>query len=117
MSVHLRNIRGNLVFYDGSNPLRLIDAWGPDVIKFLDDFIAVPVASDAISGYNVTLVEAGAGESTIPHPDTSAGVLLFTTDAAENDGITFQMAGESFGFSTSQYATYFGCRLKASEAT
>jgi hypothetical protein len=42
---------------------------------------------------------------------------VFTTDAAEDDGITFQMAGESFGFSTSQTATYFGCRLKAGEAT
>lgn len=116
MALHSRNLRGNLLFYDTS-PFRLVEAWGPDVVKFFDDFLAVPVASDAISGYTVTLVEAGAGESTITHPDNSAGGLVFTTDAAEDDGITFQMAGESFGFSASQYATYFGCRLKANEAT
>jgi hypothetical protein len=75
------------------------------------------VASDAISGYTVTLVEAGAGESTITAPDASGGVLLFTTDANEDDGINFQKAGEPFGFTTDQRATYFGARFKASEAT
>lgn len=106
----------NLVFYN-KNKLRILDAYGPDVVRFSDDFVHSPVASDAIAGYTVTLVEAGAGESTITHVDNSAGALLFTTDANEDDGINFQLTGEAFSFSTSQKRTYFGCRLKASEAT
>lgn len=106
----------NLVYYN-KNRLRILDAFGPDVVKFADDFVTSPVASDAVAGYTTTLVEAGAGESTITHPDNSAGALVFTTDANEDDGINFQAIGEAFGFSSSQKRTYFGCRLKASEAT
>jgi hypothetical protein len=115
-AVHSRYIGGNLAFYDTS-PKRLLRAFGGDVVSFEDEFVHSPVASDAIAGYTVTLVEAGAGESTITHVDNSAGALLFTTDAAEDDGINFQLTGEAFGASTSQTALYFGCRLKAGEAT
>lgn len=118
--VAARRVTGSLgtdLLYYTTNRYRILDALGPDVVKFHDDFVHSPVAADAIAGYTVTLVEAGAGESTITHVDTSGGALLFTTDAAEDDGVTLQMTGEAFGCSASQVLTYFGCRLKASEAT
>lgn len=117
MALRSRNLRGNLLFYD-TNPMRITNAFGPDVFQVFDDFTNVAVASDAVSNWSVTLVEAGAGESTITRPDASGGALLLTTDANEDDGIEMQLTtGESFGFATTNYLTYFGIRLKISDAT
>jgi hypothetical protein len=116
-SVRPRRIGGNIAYWSTAREC-LLDAIGPDVVKFFDDFVQSPLASaDAPSGWTVTLVEAGSGESTITKVDGSAGELLITTDANEDDGVAMQLAGEAFGFSTSQTATYFGIRLKASDAT
>lgn len=117
-SVKHRYIAGNRVYYSGNNYKSLYGAVGPDVIQMFDDFVQpMTVSSDTLDGWTTTLVEAGAGESTVTLSDASGGVLLLTTDAAENDGINLQKLGEAFSFSTSQSAVYFGIRLKASEAT
>jgi hypothetical protein len=115
MSLHQRRIGNNIVHYNG-NRKTLVDAFGPDVVKFFEDFTGIVAASDALVGWTTTLVEAGGGESTVTIPDGSAGTLLLTTDAAENDGINLQKIGENFGFSANQQATYFGIRLKISDA-
>jgi prepilin-type processing-associated H-X9-DG protein len=116
-SVRPRRIAGNIAYWDGHRE-RLVDAIGPDVVKFFDDFtLSSLAAADAPVGWTVTLVEAGAGESTITKPDGSGGHLLLTTDANEDDGINMQAAGESFGFASGQTATYFGIRFKSGEAT
>lgn len=116
-NVHSKRIAGNLVFWD-THRERLIDAIGPDVVKFEDDFVISRLAAaDAPVGWTVTLVEAGAGESTITKPDGVGGELVLTTDANEDDGVQLQVAGESFKLSASQSATYFGCRVKTGEAT
>ena len=107
----------NLVWYNG-NQFRILDAVGPDVVKWEEDFTAVAVASDAVSGWTVTLVEAGGGESTITRPDASAGALVITTDNFEDDGAQLQVTtGEAYGCSSSQDLLYFGIRFKAGEAT
>ena len=118
MPLRARNVRGNLLFYD-TNPLRVVNAFGPDVISFFEDFTNIAVASDALTNWTVTLVEAGAGgETTITRPDASGGTLLITTDNAEDDGANLQLTtGESFGLASTNYATYFGIRLKSGEAT
>lgn len=117
MPVRARHVRGNLVFYN-TNPLSIERAFGPDVFEVREDFTNIAVASDAISNWTVTLVEAGGGETTITRPDASGGALLITTDANEDDGANLQLTtGESFGFAATNYLTYFGCRLKISDAT
>lgn len=116
-SLHSRVIAGNLAFWH-THKERLIDAIGPDVVKFEDDFVRSSLAAaDAPVGWTVTLVEAGAGESTITKPDGIGGELLLTTDAADNDGINMQLAGESFELTSDQSAVYFGIRMKSGEAT
>jgi hypothetical protein len=115
VGVNGTHVRGNLVYTNGRK--RLIDAFGPDVTKVMEDFADKVAASDALPSYTVTLVEAGAGESTVTTPDASGGVLLLTTDANEDDGINIQKTGEVFGFAATQFMTYFGCRLKVSDAT
>lgn len=114
-TLHARNIGNNLVFYQG-HMKRLVDAFGPDVIKYDDDFVwsTIP-AADTVLGWTVTLVEAGAGESTITKPDGSGGTLVLTTDAADNDGINMQLAGEAFQLTSGQSAVYFGIRCQAND--
>jgi hypothetical protein len=115
--LHSRYLGGNLVFYD-THRMRLVDALGGDTVKFIDDFTERGTATaDNLVGWTTTLVEAGAGESTVAYTDASGGAILITTDANENDGVNLQRLGEAFGFSSSQQATYFGIRFQASEAT
>lgn len=113
-----RRVAGdNLVWYTGDH-FRILDAVGPDVIHYFEDFTNTPVASDAISGWTTTLVEGGNGETTVTSPDGSGGILLLTTDDAENDGPSLQItSGECYSFSSSQALTYFGIRMKTGEAT
>lgn len=115
--LHADRIQGNLVYWDGHRK-RVIDAFGPDVIKVVEDFVAAPV--DAVSGeydpqWTITRVEAGVGESTFGPADAAGGVGRITTDANENDGINAQLRGEAFKLAA-EVALYFGIRLKASEA-
>ncbi len=117
MTLHAKYIAGNLAYWD-THRQRLVDAIGADVVKFTDDFVHSPLAAaDAPVGWTVTLVEAGAGESTITKPDGIGGTLLITTDANEDDGIEMQLVGESFELTAEQSAVYFGIRFQASEAT
>ena len=101
--------KGNLVYVDrGAHLKRWIEAIGPDVVSFSDDFTRVGLASsEAGPEWTVTRVEGGGGESTIAGNDGSGGYLRITTDAAENDGINAQLVNESFKFKTTNYL-YFG---------
>jgi hypothetical protein len=58
-----QRIAGNLAYIDKAAHLkRLIDAIGPDVIKFNEDFVHSPIdAADSILGATATLVVGGAG--------------------------------------------------------
>lgn len=115
--LHSRNLRGQTIFYNG-NPLSIERIFGSDSFGFKDDFLyPASAASDAIPGYTTTLVEAGGGESTVAQQDGSAGELLITTDANEDDGVELQKVGEAFGCASTNYLTYFGIRLKCDEAT
>ncbi len=115
--VHSKRIAGQYVEWE-THEKRIVSARGPDAFVYFDDFVnPQTIASDTLGGWTTTLVEAGAGESTVALADASGGELLLTTDAAENDGINLQMKGESFGFAAGQKATYFGIRMKANEAT
>lgn len=117
-NVSQRRIAGNLAYCAKNNPKILYDAFGPDVVKFYDDFTRGDLLSaDTLVGWTKTLVEGGAGESTLTFPQASGGALLITTDAAENDGVNLTADGESFSMTASQKALYFGARLQISNAT
>ena len=84
-----RTIQGNFVYIDRAAHLkRVVDAIGPSVIKYIDDFVTGPAIDTAFDDFwTVTRVEAGAGESTMTRVDGAGGVMRITTDANENDGI------------------------------
>lgn len=113
-----QRVLGNLVYVDdGAHGLRWVDAIGPDVVKYLDDFVKVAHVSSEMDGtWTITRVEAGGGESTIASTDESGGVLLITTDAFDNDGINAQLMGESFSLHADN-KLYYGVKVKMSEAT
>lgn len=118
-SVHSDWRKGALVMWD-THRKRIVDAFGANVFKFLDDFTAVPV--DDTTGnpteWTLTLVEAGAGESTLTQIDAAGGQLRIAADANDNDGVNAQLNGESFGLLASGRILYFGAfGVKLSEAT
>ena len=115
-ALHSRYIAGNLVFWD-THRKRLVDAIGPDVVKYFNDFTEMSISSDAIPGWTTTLVETGGGESTLTHTDAIAGIARLTTDATEDDGITITQDGEKWELTSGQSALYFGALFQASEAT
>jgi hypothetical protein len=110
-------ISGNLVYRDDVHRYRWIDAIGPDVVKYIDDFVYVPHTSGELDGaWTVTRVEAGGGESTVASVDGSGGIIRITTDAFDNDGINMQLIKESFKLHADN-KLYFGIRMKLGEAT
>lgn len=110
-------ILGNLYYWE-THRARVIDAWGSGVCKFIDEFVNTAIASaDAPSAYTTTLVETGAGETTVAlEAGAVGGVLLITTDAADNDGANIQAKGEAFKL-VSGKPCYFGIRFKIDEVT
>ncbi len=111
--MHSKWVNGNLVYYEGQ---RWLDAIGPEVCKFIEDFVATPFASaDTPAAWTVTLVETGTGESTVALADGAGGVLLITTDDAENDGVNMQVTKEAFKLASGK-PCYFGIKFKISEA-
>ena len=116
--LHSNYVGGNLVYWD-THRKRIISALGADAFGFSDDFVGPSgaAAADTLAGWTTTLVEGGASESTITQTDLSGGAILITADAADNDGVNLQRTGEAFSLSSSQRLTYFGTRLKISEAT
>lgn len=117
-NLHAKRLFGNLVYYDRSNQQRWLDAIGSGVTKFVDEFVNTPFdGADTPAAYTVTLVEGGAGETTLAlKGGADGGTLLITTDAAENDGANIQAKGEAFKPGTTNQV-YFGARFKISEAT
>src|SRR5512146_1873059 len=113
-----KTVNGQLVFYDSSYPYRWLDAFGPAVVKIIEEFQQAHFqADDSLAAWNTTLVEAGAGETTLALVNGSAtGELIITADANDNDGANVQAKGECFKLA-GMLPAYFGMRLKVSEAT
>jgi hypothetical protein len=116
MAMHARWLYGNLLYWD-THQNRIIDAWGPGVTKWHQG-VHLPIsAADTIAGFTTTLVEAGAGESTLTAATTvNGGGFLLTTDANEDDGVQIQMLGEAFQPLASTLL-YMGGRVQISDAT
>lgn len=117
--VVLTRVNGSQVFIDReAHENRWADAFGPDVVKALLDFVDEPVDSsgDYEPRWTITRVETGSGESTFGPTDGHGGIGRITTDDAENDGVNAQFRAESFKLTSAAYL-YFGVRMKISEAT
>ena len=109
-------VNGNTVITSSTYAHRWVDAFGPDVCKFVENFVSVPfTGADAPGAYTVTLIENGADESTVALVAGSAGgEIAFKSDENDNDGCQAQLKGEAFYFG-SMYPTYMGARFKVTD--
>jgi hypothetical protein len=114
MSVHARMIKGNLAYYD-SHLCRILNAFGPSVVKFIEEFVGLPIqAANQPAWGTATLV----GASTLADvAGADGGCAIITTAGAENDGVNLQVNGEAFGKMVAGKQAYFGCRFQVDEAT
>lgn len=121
MAVEQVSIRNHLVMRDDTNTWRWYDAWGPSVAKYVTTFASL-AADDTTTDpteFTMTVVEAGAGNSTAVIGDVAGGALTITCAAAENDGVSLQLgnpnSGEWCSFAA-EYPTYFGICLQSNDA-
>jgi len=115
--IYRRAVGDDNIAYCLGSDMRILEVIGPDSFGISEDFVGTDAASDVIPGWTATLVEGGAGDSTVTVSTTSGGHLILTTDNQENDGVNLQMDGEPFELTTGQSLVYFGCKLQVSEAT
>lgn len=115
-NLHSRRIRGNLVYWD-THRKRLVDAIGPDVIKYeLQPGHMGGSAGDSPAGWTETVVEAGAGTSEFIGTTTAGAIGDVITAANENDGWSGQLSGECFEL-TSDQDLYCGIQWQLNDVT
>lgn len=122
MAITTRELAGCLVTYDTNTPHRWLDVTGEAALKYANHFTVAEFANVAAAtgtvtaGWKMTLVEGGAGESTLTAGTTAGGTLVITTDNQDNDGINLQLDGEAFQLN-GLYPAYFGIKFKMDTAT
>lgn len=114
MGVSTKYINGALVYYDDEVTHRIVDAIGPNVVKY----VLGPGAdvSESNGQFVITLTEAGGGDTTVVAAQTIGDKLLITTDGTEYDGINMQLAGELFKLEAGK-PLYFGVKATSNDAT
>ncbi len=114
-SVHMLWKYGHPVFYE-TYKHRWLYAFGStvDVVQFHLNTAYLPVddTTGDPDGFTMTVVEAGAGNSTAVLSDNT---LLLTTAANENDGINLQVKGEAFDLASTNIV-YFGINFQINDA-
>jgi hypothetical protein len=113
--VHSEYRNGALVFYDGHRK-RIVDAVGENVRKYIMGPHIPMAGADTPAGFTVTLVEAGADETTVAPLNGSGGGIVISSDENDNDGANIQLTGEPFKLVAGNIV-YFRCKLKCTDAT
>ena len=120
MTVHSREVRGSLVFWE-THRMRILDAIGGNVLKWELRPDTAGLQDQGATGTDphgaiTTVVEVGSGTSEMSASKTVGYSAELVTAANEDDGISVQIADENFGFASDQ-DLYFGIELEVDEAT
>lgn len=119
-SLHSRYIKSKNLAFWADHRKRLIDAIGPDVIKYVlgpGQVQAHGGTGSDPAGWTTTVVETGlGGTSEVTASNTAGYVWELLTDNAENDGVSLQLAGEAFEL-TSDQELYFGLEFQINDVT
>ena len=99
-------VHNSLVLYDAEFTHRWLDAFGPNVRKYflVDSYHPDSCTITAVNASTITGLASSQG-----------GGFVFTTAAADNDGIQMQPLSECFYFG-SHYPAYFGARFMVTTA-
>lgn len=114
-----RTLHNHFVYYDNgasAGNLRWIDIMGPNAVKWREEgqrFEVDDTTGDPTS-YVTTVVEVGAGNSTVAVSDAAGGALVFTAAANEDDGIQIQGNPEVFSFAAA-YPFYMGIQWQGAD--
>jgi uncharacterized ParB-like nuclease family protein len=112
-----KRVNGNLVYVDaGAHQMRVVDAIGPDVIKYEFSPWVHNVQDENATGtdpegFFTTVVEGGTGTSEMDQSNTVGILAQLVTAADENDGISLQLVGPQFEFTGNQGLVYFGIEI------
>lgn len=108
--------KGAIVYWD-THRKRLIDAIGPNVIKYdLQPGHLGGAAGASPAGWTETVVEIGSGTSEFIGSSTAGYVGDLITAGNENDGWSGQLSGSSFEL-TSDQELYFGIEFQVNDVT
>ena len=111
--VHGKWVNGNLVFYD-TNRKRILDAWGPNVIKWELPRVNCPLDDTTVNPTGTVTTETSA--CTCAAGITQGVALTLTTAGAEYAGFNMQWLGTPFALAANK-PTYFGAKIAMSHAT
>lgn len=109
--VNSKWIREALVFYDGDNQARWLDALGNNVAKFE---LETGTPCDDTTGLPTRFVNT-AINATVVNAATAGEKLLVSATGAEYDGDCMTLRGEAFAL-TAGCPAYFGAKVKCSRA-
>ncbi|RLC77705.1 MAG: hypothetical protein DRJ03_26420, partial [Chloroflexi bacterium] len=80
MGMNSKWVHSHLVYYDSSNEQRWLEVLGPNATKFIQNFTQLPI--DDTTGdpteWTTTVVEVGAGDSTIALTPAAGGNAIMT---------------------------------------
>ena len=119
MTVETLAVNNALVYRDNIYTHRWLDAFGENVVKYIQDFATLSMDDTTTdpTEWVVTVVEVGAGTSNAILTDQAGGALKITTAGNEDDGWSMQLgqaAGESVKLD-GRYPLYVGCKFKIND--
>lgn len=116
-----RTLKNHWVYFDNNSAkggnFRWLDIIGPNAVEWREEGqrLEVDDTTGDPTAYATTVVEVGAGNSTVAVTDAAGGALIFTAAANENDGIQIQAKPESFSFAAA-YPFYMGIKFQLADA-
>lgn len=115
--IQSKHINNSLVYYDDRATERWLDAFGPDVVKYLGELgQGMDDATGDPNAFTTTVTEVGGGgDSTIIKAVTAGYLFLLETANADYDGINAQLQGEAFKVASGK-PMYFGAKLQVNDA-
>lgn len=119
MSVETTSIHNHLVMRDDVLTHRWYDAFGPNVVKYIQDFNGIP--TDDQTGMPTEFTNTLVGASTFECADVVGGAVILTGAGSENDGVKLQLGDEANGDGEAvsfagDYPTYLGVELAVNDA-
>jgi len=107
----LQTVNDNIVLVGDTKSYRWLDAWGPDVVKYVPDQSILTASSEPLGWTNTET-----GTNTTVDSVAAGGLLTYTTGATDFNGYSNQLLGSAFAAVTGN-PFYFGGGFTLSEAT
>jgi hypothetical protein len=123
MTLHSRYINGNMAFWD-THMCRIIDAWGPSVVKYINHFVSLPADDTTRNPSEWKWVSDTATDAVTLPISVTGGVMQLACGAGGEDETYLQLGGATSATNApwviggaagiaNAHPIYFGARVKA----